>query len=181
MKKAKEALSKANQIAVISCQEIIPAPFKMASFEAIRRGKFIYTPRSSQPIGNGRITLISETAITKVSARNTNSAEIILKENGEIFSEICIFLISEKICLKPKKLQIVKIPKVAIRKFFVKTPKNAHKKRIKVTIASHKAVSVGALNLSGRFFQNVFFKKMLAPIARNKNAKKTGIMRSEKI
>ncbi len=38
-------------------------------------GKFIYTQRSSQPIGIGRIALIRETPMRKLIAMKANSAE----------------------------------------------------------------------------------------------------------
>jgi hypothetical protein len=41
---------------------------------AIILGKFIYTPRSSQPIGIGRIAFMSETDMRKVRIKNPNSA-----------------------------------------------------------------------------------------------------------
>lgn len=51
-----------------------PAHCISVPFMAMIRGKFIYTPRSSQPIGMGRIALISDTDIKKLTIKNAISA-----------------------------------------------------------------------------------------------------------
>ena len=140
----------------------------------MRRGKFIYTPISSQPIGMGRKILINATEITNVSTEKTSSAEIILNEIGELEKVIFRFLISEKIIFQPKKLIIVRIPRSP------KSPTNLIVPKIpSVNIPMIKTnipivVSAGIVNFLEIFFQVVLCEKIVAPTARHKNTRKNG-------
>ena len=70
---------------MIICHGYIPAPIIYSPVCAIIFGKFIYAPRSSHPIGIGRIALIRETLIRNVTIRNAISAE---RSLGEIASSV---------------------------------------------------------------------------------------------
>ena len=52
----------------------IPAHSSIEPVMAIILGKFIYTPRSSQPIGIGRIAFMRETEMRNVIIKKPNSA-----------------------------------------------------------------------------------------------------------
>ena len=53
----------------------MPAHAMYSPESAIIFGKFIYAPRSSHPIGIGRIALMRDTLIRKVTIRNAISPE----------------------------------------------------------------------------------------------------------
>ena len=63
-----------NQLPVISCHAYIPVAGSDSPVRASILGKFIYTQRSSHPIGIGRMMLIMATLSMSVNTKNASSA-----------------------------------------------------------------------------------------------------------
>lgn len=167
-----------NPVPVIRCQIYIPAPSSILPVFAIIFGKFIYTPRSSQPIGIGRKTLISETDAIKPNTKNEISALMECSENGVEWEKIIlVFLISVNICFQPIYEKIDSHPKSTMRFVKLYPPKIPRRKRKKLNIHNPSAVSIIARNRSGNvlhFWEKFLKCKMLPPMAFQRKTRKIG-------